>query len=150
MFSSNLAVVAFVKCTKIHVKHFLWKSLLKQTPGIIRNKVTFISCHQYHKIGIASFPIRPSSDNVPFDFRNYFCQNSELRCWHCKAVLQVDGFSCTSCKALQYPDPYITFFKLFDIPQKYEVNVEEIAMKFKQLQKLFHPDRFVNRPEVGS
>ncbi|MDH5711129.1 MAG: Fe-S protein assembly co-chaperone HscB [Gammaproteobacteria bacterium] len=36
------------------------------------------------------------------------------------------------------------FFELFDIPVSYEIDIDLIQQRYRELQKVVHPDRFVN------
>jgi molecular chaperone HscB len=40
-----------------------------------------------------------------------------------------------------------TYFELFNIPSSFSVDVESLSEKYHQLQKQFHPDRYVNSPD---
>ncbi|MFT6269416.1 MAG: molecular chaperone HscB [Alphaproteobacteria bacterium] len=38
----------------------------------------------------------------------------------------------------------MNYFSLFDIPEQYEVNIVALEQRYKMLQRLTHPDRYVN------
>lgn len=54
------------------------------------------------------------------------------------------GF-CSSCQAIQLINPTINYFSLFRTEPKYAVDVIALEKKFKDAQKLLHPDKYVNK-----
>jgi molecular chaperone HscB len=40
-----------------------------------------------------------------------------------------------------------TYFEIFNIPQSYNLNLDELEGKYLQLQKEFHPDKLVNKSD---
>ena len=56
---------------------------------------------------------------------------------------------CAKCKALQEPPENLTYFDIMGIPKSYDLTVAEVQRKYKELQKLLHPDKFGNRTEAS-
>lgn len=77
-----------------------------------------------------------------------YSNDSPLKCWNCNFTYKSDLF-CSKCKVLQKPPENLTYFDIIDIPKTYDVNVTEIQKKYKELQKLLHPDKFSNKSEVS-
>ncbi|XP_016920834.1 iron-sulfur cluster co-chaperone protein HscB [Apis cerana] len=75
-----------------------------------------------------------------------YSSDSPLKCWNCNFTYKSDLF-CSKCKVLQKPPENLTYFDIIDIPKTYDVNVTEIQKKYKELQKLLHPDKFSNKSE---
>ncbi|XP_006615455.2 iron-sulfur cluster co-chaperone protein HscB [Apis dorsata] len=75
-----------------------------------------------------------------------YSSDSPLKCWNCNFTYKSDLF-CSKCKVLQKPPENLTYFDIIDIPKIYDVNVTEIQKKYKELQKLLHPDKFSNKSE---
>lgn len=75
---------------------------------------------------------------------------SQRECWHCHKLIGLAGFSCPFCSVMQHPSPNVTYFQVFEIDQKFDVDTEYISKKFKDLQKIFHPDKTANKLKVGS
>ena len=93
--------------------------------------------------------ILPSPRFIP-KFQNHknFCNLSDERCWNCKHFLEPKKFLCSSCGALQIPENNMNYYELFGISQIYDINLEELSSKFRNLQSLFHPDKFMNKSKV--
>jgi molecular chaperone HscB len=45
------------------------------------------------------------------------------------------------------PTPANTHFELFGIPRSFEVDMEELSLRYRDLQRTVHPDRFANASE---
>lgn len=39
------------------------------------------------------------------------------------------------------------YFKLFGLPESFDIDVTDLANRYRELQRRFHPDRFVTAPE---
>lgn len=39
------------------------------------------------------------------------------------------------------------YFELFGLPEKFDIDVTDLAARYRELQRRFHPDRFVSAPE---
>lgn len=85
------------------------------------------------------------SDNVD---RSASESGNGRECWHCRKSIEPKDFSCPFCRSMQRPSPAVTFFDVFGLEQKYDLDVENVAKKFKELQKIFHPDKTANKLEV--
>ncbi|XP_054006801.1 iron-sulfur cluster co-chaperone protein HscB [Hylaeus anthracinus] len=75
-----------------------------------------------------------------------YSSDSPLKCWNCNFTYKSDLF-CSKCKVLQEAPENITYFDIIGIPQSYDVQIKEIQKKYKELQKLLHPDKFSNKSE---
>ncbi|XP_076244931.1 iron-sulfur cluster co-chaperone protein HscB-like protein, mitochondrial [Calliopsis andreniformis] len=75
-----------------------------------------------------------------------YSSNSPLKCWNCNYAYKSELF-CSKCKVLQEPPENLTYFDIIGIPKSYDVTVTEIQKKYKELQKLLHPDKFGNKTE---
>ncbi|XP_006571447.1 iron-sulfur cluster co-chaperone protein HscB, mitochondrial [Apis mellifera] len=75
-----------------------------------------------------------------------YSSDSPLKCWNCNFTYKSDLF-CSKCKVLQKPPENLTYFDIIDIPKTYDVNITEIQKKYKELQKLLHPDKFSNKSD---
>lgn len=56
---------------------------------------------------------------------------------------------CSKCKVLQEPPENLTYFDIIGISRSYDVNITEIQKKYKELQKLLHPDKYSTKSEVS-
>ncbi|XP_063628830.1 iron-sulfur cluster co-chaperone protein HscB [Cydia splendana] len=76
------------------------------------------------------------------------CQTRYLSCWSCGQDIKqlVENLFCSNCKSLQQP-PKENYFKILGVSETYDQNENELAKKFKELQKYLHPDKFGNKPK---
>lgn len=77
-----------------------------------------------------------------------YSSESPSKCWNCNFVYKSELF-CSKCKVLQEPPENLTYFDIMGIPKSYDVTVSEVQKKYKELQKLLHPDKFSRKSEVG-
>ncbi|XP_076667986.1 iron-sulfur cluster co-chaperone protein HscB-like protein, mitochondrial isoform X2 [Andrena cerasifolii] len=96
--------------------------------------------HSYHVVK-NYVPYSVISTNV-----SQYSSDSPLKCWNCNYMYKSDLF-CSKCKALQEPPENLTYFDIMGIPKSYDVTLTEIQRKYKELQKLLHPDKFGNKTE---
>ncbi|XP_076645545.1 iron-sulfur cluster co-chaperone protein HscB-like protein, mitochondrial [Halictus rubicundus] len=75
-----------------------------------------------------------------------YSSDSSLKCWNCNFIHKFELF-CSKCKILQEPPKNVTYFDIIGIPESYDVTITEIQRKYKELQKLLHPDKFGNKSE---
>ncbi|KAK1127426.1 hypothetical protein K0M31_003964 [Melipona bicolor] len=75
-----------------------------------------------------------------------YSSNSPSKCWNCNFVYKSDLF-CSKCKVLQEPPENLTYFDLIGISRSYDVKITEIQKKYKELQKLLHPDKYSTKSE---
>lgn len=70
-----------------------------------------------------------------------------LSCWSCEkdAKILVLNLFCPNCKVLQRPDKNKNYFNIMGVKETYDLDEDDLARKFKELQKFLHPDKFANR-----
>ncbi|CAH0713641.1 unnamed protein product, partial [Brenthis ino] len=77
--------------------------------------------------------------NILFQIRN-------ISCWSCGTHSNpTSNLFCSNCKALQKPEKYENYFKVLGVKETYDLNEDELAKKYKELQKHLHPDKYANR-----
>ncbi|EAR88044.1 Fe-S protein assembly co-chaperone HscB (macronuclear) [Tetrahymena thermophila SB210] len=85
--------------------------------------------------------IRDTNSQVIYDI-----SKNQSECWNCNSRnFQSNLFICGSCQHLQDPSESITsmnYFKLFEMNLSYEIDHQELTLRYKDLQKSFHPDKF--------
>ncbi|CAM9828719.1 unnamed protein product [Chrysoparadoxa australica] len=99
---------------------------------------------RWHKAG-------HSFQRVPLDTRLLFSHSTMpahaagkqgVKCWNCDADICSEACTC-QCGALQRLSQDKNYYDLFGMSGGVTtVNAEELEKRFKNLQKLFHPDRF--------
>jgi len=60
-------------------------------------------------------------------------------------------FFCHACDYLKDPEMLesISYFELFGVEQKFDIDTQELDKTFYKLQNLFHPDRFTAKDDDG-
>lgn len=68
-------------------------------------------------------------------------------CWCCGNNLNnlVSNLFCSNCNALQSPDEKQNYFKVMGVNETYDLDENDLAKKYKDLQKYLHPDKFANK-----
>lgn len=77
-----------------------------------------------------------------------FCSDSPLKCWNCDYMYKSELF-CSKCKVLQELPQNLNYFDIIGVKKNYNVANEEIHRKYKELQKVLHPDKFGNKSEAS-
>ncbi|XP_024885480.1 iron-sulfur cluster co-chaperone protein HscB, mitochondrial [Temnothorax curvispinosus] len=75
-----------------------------------------------------------------------FCSDSPPKCWNCDYTYKSELF-CSKCKVLQEWPGNLNYFDIMGIKREYNVASEEIHKKYRELQKMLHPDKFGNKSE---
>ncbi|EFN60606.1 Co-chaperone protein HscB, mitochondrial [Camponotus floridanus] len=76
-----------------------------------------------------------------------FCSDSPLKCWNCNYMYKSELF-CSKCKVLQELPQNLNYFDIMGIKKNYNVINEELHKKYRELQKMLHPDKFGNKSEA--
>lgn len=72
-----------------------------------------------------------------------------VRCWNCKVdVENINAVTCLRCNVLLPPTTTASYFRVFGIPDSYDVDLTDLARRFRDLQKRFHPDKYARKDEV--
>ncbi|EFC47366.1 predicted protein [Naegleria gruberi] len=83
-------------------------------------------------------------------------------CWNCSEELSCNDLFCAHCNKIQPPscnnnskvistsgeDISIDYFTLMDMPKEFSINPKVLHEKFKELQRVLHPDKFAMKSEV--
>lgn len=69
-------------------------------------------------------------------------------CWSCGARDDKSMFFCQHCDAIQAPRANTTAFDVFDCAESFDVDVQQLSQRFKQLQVKLHPDKWATRTPV--
>ncbi|EFN89606.1 iron-sulfur cluster co-chaperone protein HscB, mitochondrial [Harpegnathos saltator] len=75
-----------------------------------------------------------------------FCSDSPPKCWNCDYMYKSELF-CSKCKVLQELPQNLSYFDIMGIKKDYNVVNEDIHKKYRELQKMLHPDKFGNKSE---
>ena len=70
-----------------------------------------------------------------------------MACWNCGATTTDGEITCPSCGSLQPVAEGAGDFDLLGLPMRFDLSEEELENRFRELQKLTHPDRFATKTE---
>ena len=66
-------------------------------------------------------------------------------CWNCDApvdcVFDVTQFNCPKCEVLCAPNPDMNYFELMDMKQSFKMDLKKLSQRYKDLQRILHPDK---------
>ena len=69
------------------------------------------------------------------------------KCWQCDYPQKSELF-CSKCKAVQKLPGDLNYFDIIGVPKDFDVNLNDVQIKYRQLQNLLHPDRFGQKSDV--
>lgn len=76
--------------------------------------------------------------------------NNETKtiCWKCrKQITSKSKFFCEHCQII-VPQENISYFRIFDMDEMFDIAILKLQEDFKNLQRIFHPDKFSLRSEI--
>ncbi|XP_059052010.1 iron-sulfur cluster co-chaperone protein HscB [Achroia grisella] len=76
-----------------------------------------------------------------------FQQIRQVSCWSCGKDVKtlISNLFCSNCQVLQEPDVNSNYFNVMGVKETYDLDENELAKKYKDLQKYLHPDKFANK-----
>lgn len=102
----------------------------------------------FKHVNIRKSPFVKNNIQLPRTRTVMFATPSDTKCWNCQEMLNSKKIYCASCGTLQYPSKNMNYFELFGVSQTFDVNLEDLSKKFKEMQMTFHPDKFTNKSKV--
>ncbi|KAM3938033.1 iron-sulfur cluster co-chaperone protein HscB [Leptodactylus fuscus] len=79
--------------------------------------------------------------------RNLCSSTGNTSCWSCQAVVSSSQLFCSSCNSIQPPDESKDFFQLLGCECSFNVDVQDLQRKYRNLQRLLHPDYFSQKSQ---
>ena len=70
-------------------------------------------------------------------------------CWNCNHVHSSYAFICEKCRTLQEPKEVSTHFDVMGLSQNFRIDTSSLTKKFRELQRIFHPDKFTNKSKAS-
>ena len=101
----------------------------------------------FRKLMIHSYYVKPPEVRVRKPMISKYSSDCPPKCWNCDFSYKSKIF-CSQCKAIQKPPEKLNYFDLIGVQEDYDVVIEEVQRKYRQLQTMLHPDKFVNKSEV--
>jgi hypothetical protein len=75
-------------------------------------------------------------------------QTSSSQCWNCNTQYSIlNTLHCPHCNVLQAAPSRqkIDYFELMEVhPKSFKIDVRKLASRYKQLQRVLHPDRYID------
>ncbi|XP_073438799.1 iron-sulfur cluster co-chaperone protein HscB isoform X2 [Dendrobates tinctorius] len=68
-------------------------------------------------------------------------------CWSCQATVSGPQLFCPSCSSIQPPDESKDHYQLLDCDRSFNIDVHELQRKYRNLQRLLHPDYFSQKSQ---
>ncbi|KAM5194838.1 iron-sulfur cluster co-chaperone protein HscB [Mantella aurantiaca] len=76
------------------------------------------------------------------------CVTTQSRlCWSCQRVVTRSELFCPSCRSLQPPDHSKDYFQILHCDRTFDVNIQELQKKYRNLQRSLHPDYFSQKSQ---
>ena len=92
-----------------------------------------------------------SSETIPCEITS--CQFADKHtprtCWNCSKPEVLDLHFC-DCGAVLPPILNVTYFDILGVQMKFDLNTEQLTKKFRDLQRILHPDKFSQKTMVIS
>ncbi|RWS08269.1 iron-sulfur cluster co-chaperone protein HscB: mitochondrial-like isoform X1 [Dinothrombium tinctorium] len=73
---------------------------------------------------------------------------STAQCWKCGRHSATGAVLCTHCRCIQRPPVGTSFFHLFQIEPSFDLNSQQLSLRFRQLQRELHPDRYASASQT--
>lgn len=75
-----------------------------------------------------------------------FSEIKALKCWKCgiekKSILEL---FCDQCNVIQNPQQNENYFKIFGLPEAFNIDSKALTNQFRSMQSVLHPDKFTNK-----
>ncbi|XP_069614709.1 iron-sulfur cluster co-chaperone protein HscB isoform X2 [Ranitomeya imitator] len=68
-------------------------------------------------------------------------------CWSCQTTVTGPQLFCPSCSCIQPPDESKDHYQLLDCDRSFNIDVRELQRKYRNLQRLLHPDYFSQKSQ---
>ena len=69
------------------------------------------------------------------------------QCWQCTSSIEPSHLLCPNCGSVLAPNPNQTYFELFALPVKFDLNIAKLRDACRTLQRSVHPDRVAGASE---
>lgn len=133
-----------------HIKRYKLHGTSMSVARVVRNiihKATVVSRSLKAKRKLYSYSMSQNTINSTNSLKILkYSSDSPAKCWNCNFLYKSELF-CSQCKSLQEMPENLNYFDILGVKLDYNVNDDEVHNKYRQLQKMLHPDRFSNKTE---
>lgn len=70
------------------------------------------------------------------------------KCWKCEFPFKSELF-CSRCRSLQKLPATLNYFDIIGVQNDYNISIEEVRKKYRDLQRMLHPDKFTTKSNVS-
>ncbi|XP_053325638.1 iron-sulfur cluster co-chaperone protein HscB [Spea bombifrons] len=126
-----------------------WRNVIGR---VIGNSIPHYACSRAFVSSCGN--IAPQSKLQPKSTCSYyhtrtFCASPQSRlCWSCQSVVSHADFFCPSCNSLQPPDERKDYFQVLDCETSFDLDIQELQKKYRNLQRFLHPDYFSQKSQI--
>lgn len=118
-----------------------WSSFVKKwnTCEALTLRVSLVTAPALIETGLIQKKLL--SNQTPIDYNT--------QCWKCHKARSPskDIFFCF-CGAILSPPRNLTYFKLLGLDEGFEIDSDILTRRYKDLQRILHPDKFSQKSEV--
>ncbi|KAF2350608.1 Co-chaperone Hsc20 [Trinorchestia longiramus] len=72
---------------------------------------------------------------------------SSYQCWKCGNFCLMEHKFCSTCNTIQPTRDELSYFEVLGVEPQFNINVDHLSNQFKNLQRLYHPDKFSGASE---
>ena len=96
--------------------------------------------------------LRQSCPNVPYGARKH-TNGQTLVCWQCNKPVPISLDSamiyCPCERRVLLPPTCNNYFTILQSDTSFQLDIKQLQQRFRQLQSVLHPDRWVNKTDVS-
>ncbi|XP_019874738.2 iron-sulfur cluster co-chaperone protein HscB [Aethina tumida] len=71
----------------------------------------------------------------------------QTKCWKCGIERSRRALFCDKCNMIQSPEVKDNYFKVFEIEERYDVDLKNLRNKYRNMQSVLHPDKFSTKTD---
>ncbi|XP_056385646.1 iron-sulfur cluster co-chaperone protein HscB [Hyla sarda] len=132
------ARVAWRRCVALRAPPAAARSLVScaPVPCVLPRRVSLSLCSRAGSTSVCSLRC-PAA----LTLLRTLCAGSS-RCWSCQVGLSGSELFCPACSSIQPPVEGRDYYQLLDCERSFNINIQELQRKYRNLQRFLHPDYF--------
>ena len=132
--------------TRSNFFHYILKRTLPAVSVSVRNFAKGVGFPLSTRYNYSTISSLHSVQTVRF---RSSAQITDHVCWNCNHVHSSYAFICEKCRTLQEPKEVSTHFDVMGLSQNFRIDTSSLTKKFRELQRIFHPDKFTNKSKAS-